>query len=603
MAIFSAQQSATPPSLQLEPFKGVNWSVTPTQIGQSQAEDMLNFSLDEKGAINKRTGYERVFPTTLGTGSINGLYEFKRSNGVSVFLIAHGTKLYTQSGLNQPVQIYASLANSKVHFFSMNDKCYIMDGANYLVFDGTTVSAVTPYIPTLSISRLPSGGGTLNEDFNLLGAGFKDSFSADGTATVYNLSLKGLDATAVTAVVNNTSMNEGSGFTVDRTNGTATFTTAPTTGTNNVIITAYKTIAGNSNKIKKCRFSTVFGGANDTRIFLSGNPDIPEYVFRLGLYDPTYAPENGFYKYPDKVTGFSKQYDVLIAHRAKGAHVINFELDSNGNASFPSKPINDQVGTLSTYSIQIIENNPIFLSGNGVYMLVASNVRDERNMTHISENIDTRLLKEASLEQSVSIDYDNKYWLAINGNVYVLDYTQKSMESPFGEWYPYNNIYASCFLEMGGYLYFGSSTDGLVYKFKKETSEVNSYSDDGQPIVAYWKSKPLTFGTDERFKYVDSLYFSMNPASKTSVDIYYISDKKESDLLGGKPIQFNLFDFGNLDFSNFTFYHSTFPKVTKIKIKAKKITHFQLIIKNEKENESLSVLSMGISYRYQSKVR
>lgn len=601
MADMSVVQNEQP-LLRIEPFKGVNYSVTPTQIDQSQSPDMQNVTLDEKGALYKRTGYERVFATSLGAGSIKGLYEYRKADGTSKFLIAHGTRLYTQSGSNQPISIYTGLSGNDVHFFTMNDKCYIMDGVNFLVYDGTTVSAVTPYIPTITISRDPAGGGAKYEDFNMLGKGFKDSFSADGTSTVYQLSLKGLDATTVTANVNGTTMNENSGFTVNRTTGVVTFTTAPAKGTNNVIITAYKSL-GKENQIKKCRFSTTFGGSNDTRVFVSGNPDMPEYVFRLGLYDPTYAPENGFYKYPEKVTGFSKQYDVLIVHRSRGAHVIQFELDGAGVASFPSKPINDQVGTYATKSIQIIENNPVWLSKDGVYMLVSSNVRDERNVEHISDNVDPKLLREMNLDQAVSVDFDRKYWIAINGNVYVLDYNQKSMNSPSGEWYFYNNIYASCFFEMEGYLYFGSSQDGIVYRFKKSTSDTNSYMDDGQPINAYWKSKPLTFGSDEHYKYVDSLYFAMKPASATSIDLYYISDRKESGLLGGKPVQFKLFDFGNMDFSNFTFIFSTFPKETKIKIKAKKITHFQLLIKNEKPNESLAVLSMGISYRYQSKVR
>lgn len=157
-------------------------------------------------------------------------------------------------------------------------------------------------------------------------------------------------------------------------------------------------------------------------------------------------------------------------------------------------------------------------------------------------------------------------------------------------------------LSEGRFLYFGSLTDGLVYRFKKEY-EGAAYNDDGMAINAYWKSKQLTFKAEELKKYIEALYFAMKPASRTSIDIYYSSDKKENVLINTKKIQFNLFDFNNLDFNNFTFYSSTFPKEVKSKVKAKQVTHFQLMIQNNKLDESLSLLSMGIEYRYQSKIR
>jgi len=589
------------PLLRLEPFKGMD--VSGVQIDNHHSPDMLNMNINEKGALNKRTGYDRVYSTSLGTGKINGMYEYTKSDGSSIFLLAHGTTLYKQSGNAQPVSIYSGIQNSKVNFFTMNGKCYIMDGNNLFMYDGSTVSVVTPYIPTIQMSKLPAGGGSAKEDFNLLGNKFKDSFSGDGTSTVYQLSLSGLDPTTVTAVVGTTTINEGSGLTVDRTNGKVTFTTAPATGTNNVIITAGKTVSGYPERIKNCSMSIGFGGSNDSRIFIAGNPTLREYVFKSGLYDPSYWPENGFYKFTEQVMGFSKQYDYLIIEKANGKHLISFQITDAGDVSFPSKPINDKVGTIASGSIQIIENNPVSLSKEGVYMITASNVRDERNVVHISANIDRSLLLETNLSTAVSIDFDKKYWLALNNRVYVLDYTQKTTANPYGEWFVYDNIPTSCFVEMGGFLYFGSSSEGLLYRFKKEYDGA-AYNDDGAPIHAYWMSKPLTFNAEEMRKYVEGLYFSLKPSSQTSVELFYTSDKKENiQINANKDISFNLFDFNTLDFSKFTFYFSNFPKEVHAKVKAKQITHFQLRIQNNQLNESVTILSLGIEYRYQSKIR
>ncbi|MBU8731728.1 hypothetical protein KM915_16875 [Cytobacillus oceanisediminis] len=78
---------------------------------------------------------------------------------------------------------------------------------------------------------------------------------------------------------------ETADFTVDRLIGKVTFPIAPSKN---------KTQAGFPERIKKFRFHITFGGANDTRVFLSGNPDMPNYVWRLGLFDPTHAPRTVF---------------------------------------------------------------------------------------------------------------------------------------------------------------------------------------------------------------------------------------------------------------------------------------------------------------------
>lgn len=597
MAQFSSSLPQQPPLLRLEPFKGINLTVTPTQIDIHQSPDMLNMTIDERGALNKRTGYTRVFQTSLGTGRINGMFQFRKKDGTTVFLIAHGTKLYTQSGSNQPIQIYGGLANANVNFFVAGDKCYLMDGTNYLVYDGTTVSQITPYIPTLIISKKPglNSGGTLLEDLNLLGAGFKETFSGDNTGKDFYLSLKPLDATPLIVKVDNVTKTLTTDYTVDAANGKITFVTAPPAGTNNVEITAYKTQSGFANRIKKCQFSVLFGGSNDTRIFISGNPDNPSHVWRSGLFDPTYFPENGFYKVGndnEKVQGFSKQYDYLVIEKEQSKWVMHFELQ-NGEPSFPLKPINDQVGTFAKGTIQTIENNPVSLDRTGVYMLNASTVRDERNVQHISSNVDARLLNEPNLENAISVDYDRKYWIVVNGNVYIYDYS-------IGEWYPFDNIDASCFLEINGELYFGSNTQGLVYRFMKKT-EFFPYNDDGQPIRAHWISKVMSFDADEKLKLVEKVYFSLNPAIHTSADLYYVSDKKSRRFI--KTTRKDLYHYGFQDYSRFGYGSREYPQEATNKIKAKKIVYFQIEVRNEINDEPLGLLSLGIQYQYQRNVK
>lgn len=89
-----------PPNLRLGPFGGIDLSVNQAQIQQNKSPNMMNFSIDERGSLIKRTGYERVYATSLGPGAINGLFEFTKSDGTKEMLLAHGDKLYRLDDLN-----------------------------------------------------------------------------------------------------------------------------------------------------------------------------------------------------------------------------------------------------------------------------------------------------------------------------------------------------------------------------------------------------------------------------------------------------------------------------------------------------------------------
>jgi hypothetical protein len=95
VAQFNYQSPPEPPILRIEPFKGINLAVTPTQIDQAQSPDMLNMNIDERGSLNKRTGYQKVFPRVIGEGQINGIFLFRKTDGSEKFLVAHGEKLYS----------------------------------------------------------------------------------------------------------------------------------------------------------------------------------------------------------------------------------------------------------------------------------------------------------------------------------------------------------------------------------------------------------------------------------------------------------------------------------------------------------------------------
>ena len=84
--------------------------------------------------------------------------------------------------------------------------------------------------------------------------------------------------------------------------------------------------------------------------------------------------------------------------------------------------MNDVRGCIATGSIQIIDNSPVTLTPDGVYTLLASSVRDEKNTSDVSQKVYRALRKESNLKDAVSFDWKHKYGLCVNNKVYLWDY-------------------------------------------------------------------------------------------------------------------------------------------------------------------------------------
>lgn len=596
-----------PPSniVSLRNYKGLNVLNSMTEIDDEESPQLLNVIVNDFGRFETRRGYNRYFPTSLGNGAVHGLYNYIKADGTSILLMVWNTTLYKVNPGAAPTAIptpHGLDANNRVRFFTMNDLCWINDNVNFYRFDGTTVVDVTSIakIPTISISRAPNGSATnVNEDINLMQPGFTESFSGTASDTLYYLSYQGLDATPVTIVANNVNRTEGTHFTVNRAAGTINFAAgtaplgSPGAGTNNVQITAYKTWPGNADIIKHCAISVLYGGKNDTKVWLAG--DNSNFVNFSGNYDPTYWPENNFMRIgadSDAIMGFSIQYDTLVVQKERSKWQISFTTDNTGQSMYILKPINDTIGCIAIDSVQTLNNSPVTLTEYGVFMLKSSDVRDERNVESISLKIDKNLLNENYLNKAVSVDFDNKYILVLNNNAYVFDYR-------VGSWFFWDNIKASCFEVIDGELYFGSNTDGLVYKFLLHDSL--AFLDDGQDIENYWYTKIFNFGNANSNKYVESIFYSILPTAKSNVQLYYRTDQTEFELVGDDSLE--LFNYAGLDYSTFTYKADIYPTIIRCKLKAKKIKYIQFMFKCNKSNAQMAILNIDIKFSIQNFIK
>lgn len=455
-------------AIQIRQFAGANFNIDTTQIGQTESPDMVNLAIDNDGTLEKRTGYKVV---TRFQGRVNCIIAYEDG-----LVVAAGTRLYTYKD-GVATEIYEGLTDAPAVAFVYADVLYLMNGHEYMLYDGTSVLPVPPYIPLLVISSPPAGGGYQFEEWNLLGTGFKQTFNTDGEAKDFHLAVNDLDADEVKAknILTGAVYVEGVDFAVARETGVVTFTNAPQKvgdGVNELEIVAHRTYEGLADRITMCTKYHLYGGNNDTRVHFYGNPAFPSRIFRSGLSDPAYWPENNFNEpgmSSDAVISRITQYDTAVIFKTNSIYLETFTIDNNGNPMFPTRTLNAKIGCIAPDSVQLVENMPVFLSTNGVYSLASSSVRDERNVELVSEKINRELLK-LDLAKAKSVIFDDQYFLFFpNGTVWVF-------HQRLSCWYPWEGIAASAVIKYGERLYFGRSDGALAYM--KNTYDLKPYNDD-----------------------------------------------------------------------------------------------------------------------------
>lgn len=615
---------AEPPPFEIKRIDlGLNIRDEQSQIADGQSPyntddnrpGVLNMVSDGMGGIQKRKGTQEVYDTTLGAGAVHGYFEYTKQNGTTTILLHYGTKLYTQSGSSQPVEIYSGLADSKGVAFVFGDKWYYIDGTNYIQYDGTTVSAVTGYVPTITLGRDPSaGGGTANEKLNYISNSWKDSFSSTAATPTFNLSYSGLSATTVLVEVEGTALTEGTHFTVDRTNGIVDFSSGtapygiPESGTDNVVIQAEKTGLMDSTKIKKNKYAEIFGGQNDTRIFITGNSNAPSTVYWCDIEDPTYWPEDNYNAVgsdSDFNKGLKFQYDQLILLKERSLYRIEYNITDAGVVSFPSYPLNSGIGCDCPDSIQLIDNMIVFLNiSKGIYIITRTDVRTEKNVMPISiliNGVPNRpgLLDEtkANLQLATSFDDFTHYIICVDNKCWAWDYKRSPYSGNENNiiWYYWENINANCWLMYDNVFYYGDRDTGLVYKF------TDIKNDNGTAINGVWRSKLFHFGFSEWQKTISYVFFRTAVVNQGNISIKLINDYGET--LYTKTITSSSFNWDTFNWDTFNWDVNKFDPVFRLKPKIKKVSYFQIEFSNNTLNEDLSILDLKVYFSLNRKVK
>jgi len=583
----------------IDTFLGVNKSATETLLKLGEASEMSNFLITDDRKLMKQFGYAHLF-TTLGAHKINGMW-YGQLSGVAHYLFACNGHVYEHNlTTNANTDLGTIVDAYPTTFFVTNNTVYIMDGTDLYSWASGSLSTVTGYIPVVFTAAPPTGGGTILEGINYLTGKKMMNFSGNGSATVYQLPEYDIDSVDVVAV-GGVTLTVTTDYVVDLTAGTITFVVAPATGVQNVVVTWTKTIATDRAIITKNKY---YGGTYYVRFWVFGNPDhlntrYCSGVTKDGVSDPTYWPkftesDVGEYEITDIKTQYDKQL-IWTRGDSSGASAWystneNYTDGSMGLVTtlFPVYPINAKVGNIAKGQVQIIINTP-FTIWKGVFEWVSTYVMNEKNAQWKSQRIQ-RDLDILDLTNSITWDWNDKglYFLCIGKRIWIYNYRVDS-------WYILDIPHTpTCFLTVDSKLCFGT-TDGYIMEFDEDAMTY-----DGTAIVATWKMGYYNFGVDWLRKFIQRVFVSILPMTRTHVDISYMTDRSGSS--DTYTAAYGISTFDHMDFAHLSFATNYSPQPFKFKIRAKKIDYFKIVLTNNSD-DSAAVLSITIPVRSGGEVR
>lgn len=581
----------------LDKFLGINESMDgDTQLKMGEASEMRNWQVTPQNHLRVRPGFKSLKQFNspvqgLWTGYVAG--ELK-----TVCAADGGVWELNELGARRIGDIW----DAPTTMFGFGNKVYFLNGHEYLVWDGDGfVDTVDGYVPLTVTAMAPGGGGTQVENINRLTGKRRCQFSADGKAAVFQLPEKGL--LSVDKIVIGADQLP-SGWTLDRTAGTITFDTVPEAGNSNVEVwyTMPNTLRS---LVEGMRYAEQFNGAADTRVFLYGDGSAKAIYCGVtedgqasaeyfpDLYEILIGSENS------PITGMIKYYDRLMSYKKDGgAYSTSYEITTLADGSvipgFMTVSTNREIGNEATGQVRLVKNVPRTIYGGNIYDWVFANyaTRDERNAKMISKRVqNTMALADPDRMYCFDDDTKQEYYIFLNdadGTALVHNYM-------VDVWYVYTGLPVTCAAKADDSLMFGLS-DGRLVEFSTRYP-----NDDGEAIDAFFASGHMAFDKEYQRKHSSVIWVSVKPTANANLLVTARSDRR-SDYID-KAVTMSLSTFVGTNFSAWSFLTNRAPQMERLKLKVKKFTYYQLVLKSNYKASDATVLAVDFRVRYTGYVK
>lgn len=583
-------------------FRGVDFLNEASLLLANRSPDALNvwknYENTQGTCIETRPGYRKI--AQIGNDKINGIYIYQKTKAI----VHSETKLYLWNNFpSEPsedniIVLHENMnRNHRTCFHQFDEKLYINDGSNYLVYDGTELKDVSEisFIPTTTIGRKPSGGGERYQDVNLLTPKRINSFLADGTSTEYYLDSEEVDNIPLDVIVNDIKLEENVDYTVDRVRGKVVFSTAPSepslSGKDNVFIT-YSHITDYTDRISKCTRTVIF----DNRMFYTGNPNFPNAIFHSELKDPTYVSDLSYY---EDGTSESEIKDIVVgnnilwAFKNSGQENANVfyhtpTIDEEQGAVYPCSQGN--VSTACYVGATNFKDDIVYLSREGLEGIVTVNLESRQIVAHRSTLVDPKMKNDSEYHNAQMVEWKGYLLILVGEKIFLADTRQKfnNLTSFEYEWYYWNlgKSKPTILKEYKDELYIGAE-DGAIYI-------LGGTNDNGEVINSYWTTIMDNFGYDNllkttskrgalaKIKTIPNGIIKIARRTNKSDEYKYITQKIASG-----------FDFNKINFEEFSF-NTKDQFYLVFKLKEKKINEISLKFYSDELDKPFGIYSASL---------
>ncbi len=561
-------------------FLGLNYDREgEKRLSSGESPDMVNFSVTESFKLKKREGYTVL--SRQGDGGRGVWCGELRGVERAVFVCSDTVKEYYDGAVVDIGKLESK--SGHVDFLHFSDTLYIFDGVKIKTWNTESFSDLEPYRPLVAVSTTPDGAGTVFEEKNLLTGAMRQSFTMNATVSSLQLSARALDS--VDYVKAGESILPSSKYTVDLENGRVTLDSSYTDyGLVDGIEVGFTKSDGREGDIHRMRHGVVFGGENDTRIFLWGDENEPCVIRYSGVHDGVsgmeYFPENHFNKVGARsgIVSVLRHYDRLVIFCRGEAFYSYMEpasADGLDYEIFPVRPLSDTVGA---YASALVDNFPVTLDRGTLYRWRSTSVRDERYAEDIGGRIKAGL-REWDLERAGLYDNENdELYLWCGEDIFVYNYR-------LDVFYLWRGFAPVGFGRLGKGTLF-QRTDGSL------CSMLGSMTDDGRAVVAEWSTSYLELA--DGIKNLYRIELETVPELNSVAELSWVSDHSETGRCTFNS-KMRRFSFERLNFARMGFQTSLAEKRLSMRVKHKRFEKLKLRLENSSPESSLHISGIRLS--------
>jgi len=599
--------SPPPRPISIKNWLGVNESVGLTELKAGEALRQVNFRITKDYKLQKREGHN-TFVDFENTKNVQGMWAGSLG-GHDVIIACNNGFVYkisppfTKTKISELIVdgnavIAGTITDAPTSIIYFQSKLLFYNGTDIKEYDGTTYQDIVPYTPTLYVACNPdlsdfSVAKNMHEQENLLTGKRKIEYQGNGTATEYQLPEYPIDGNGVVITINGAIQIENTDFTVDRTLGKITWLVAPTLQAL-VIIEYFKATAGNEDLVKKNKYCMAFGPGNDTSVFLWGGPQINRRCWCAAL-NASYFPVNnetyiGTNEYA--ITDIKAQNaNYMIIFKQNRTHYSLPELITLPTGlqayDYPVYDLNESVGNDTFNAVQMVKDNALSIDTNAWHLWSTTAVESQRSEDVISQRLETSLsLIDLTVAKTFNYKAKFEYWCNVGSVVYIWNYGNNTV-------YTFDNINGTCFLDIQGIVYYGSQ--GTIECFC-------GYSDNGIATNPQMDTGNQSFGGINLIKSSDNLYLELLPASNTSANLYFRTNKQTEWKKVKKQAFYSLLDFNNINFNKYSFLTNRQPQTFSLEYSSNDFTTIQFRIENDEISEPCTILGFLISAEVQGEV-